>query len=50
MDQADLNQLPRFLCTSRGDYSRARQMLISDMFQMAGTPLINVIYEEVSFC
>lgn len=45
MGLADLNQLQRFLYTSSGDYSQARQMLIFDMFQMAETLLINVIYE-----
>lgn len=50
MDQADLNQLQHFLYPSSSDYSQAHQMLTCDMFQMAETPLINVIYENVSFC
>lgn len=50
MGQADLNQLHHFLYTGRSDCSEAHRMLISDVFQMAGTPLINVIDEYVSFC
>lgn len=53
MGQADLNQLQHFLYTGRSDCSQAHlfDMLIFDMFQMAGTPLINVIDEYVvPFC
>lgn len=50
MGQADLNQLQHFLYTGRSDCWEAHQMLIFDVFQMAGTPLINVIDEYVSFC
>lgn len=45
MGQADLNQLQHFLYTSSSDYSWAHQMLRFDVFQMAETALINVIYE-----
>lgn len=45
MGQADLNQLQHLLNTGSNDYSQAHHMLIFDMFQMAETLLINVIYE-----
>lgn len=45
MGKADLNQLQRFMYTSSNDCSQALQRLIFDMFQMANTALINVIYE-----
>lgn len=45
MGQADLNQLQHFWNTGSTDYSQAHHMRIFDMFQMAETPLINVIYE-----